>query len=306
MKLFKKTMSVLAVVWCAGCAHSPPEELVAARVAYQRASTGQAQQYRPDEVHKAWGALQAAEASFSDDPTSGKTRDLAYVAERKAQLAEALASASAAQKIEDEAKKTLDTKKAENAQRTQQQLGATQQQLGETQKQLDAAKQTSQQTAEQLAQEQQARAAAETRAKQASDALAALAAKEEARGLVITLSGSVLFASNESMLLPEAQTRLSQVADALSRAKERSVVIEGHTDSRGSAGANMELSQRRADAVRAYLVSSGYPAEKIVAHGIGPDRPVASNASAEGRANNRRVEIIVQPSSAPSTSSASP
>ena len=65
--------------------------------------------------------------------------------------------------------------------------------------------------------------------------------------MVITLSGSVLFASNQSVLLPEAQTRLNQVADALMQSKERTILIEGHTDSRGSASTNMALSQRRAE-----------------------------------------------------------
>jgi outer membrane protein OmpA-like peptidoglycan-associated protein len=75
--------------------------------------------------------------------------------------------------------------------------------------------------------------------------------------------------------------------------KARPVVVEGYTDSRGSSSRNLDLSQRRAEAVRSYLVSRGVPSEKIVAKGMGPDRPVAENTSAEGRAQNRRVEIVV-------------
>ena len=112
--------------------------------------------------------------------------------------------------------------------------------------------------------------------------------------MVITLSGSVLFATNQSALLPGAQARLDDVAGALMAAKERSVLVEGHTDSRGSQDTNLALSQRRAESVRSYLVSRGYPAEKIEARGIGQERPVAENGTAEGRANNRRVEIVVQ------------
>ena len=119
--------------------------------------------------------------------------------------------------------------------------------------------------------------------------------KEDERGMVITLSGSVLFASDQATLLPEAQTKLSQVADALMSTKERNIVVEGFTDSRGSSSHNMDLSQRRAEAVRGFIISRGYEADKMQAHGIGKDRPMASNDSAEGRANNRRVEIIVQP-----------
>jgi outer membrane protein OmpA-like peptidoglycan-associated protein len=149
--------------------------------------------------------------------------------------------------------------------------------------------------AEQLAAEQKARLDAENRAAVAQADLAKLAAvKEEARGLVITLSGSVLFASGKSALLPAAQNRLNQVADALMATKERKLTIEGHTDSQGSSSYNQVLSQQRADAVRSYLISRGYPSDLIQAQGIGEDRPVADNASAEGRANNRRVEIIVE------------
>jgi outer membrane protein OmpA-like peptidoglycan-associated protein len=75
--------------------------------------------------------------------------------------------------------------------------------------------------------------------------------------------------------------------------KERKLTVEGHTDSRGTSGYNQGLSQLRADAVRSYIISRGYPGDMIQAHGIGEDRPVADNANTEGRANNRRVEIIV-------------
>mgnify|MGYP001614481062 CR=1 FL=1 len=76
--------------------------------------------------------------------------------------------------------------------------------------------------------------------------------------------------------------------------RERNLVIEGHTDSRGSQAHNVDLSQRRAESVRTYLVSRGYGSDLIVARGLGDSRPVAKNSSAEGRANNRRVEIIVE------------
>jgi outer membrane protein OmpA-like peptidoglycan-associated protein len=71
--------------------------------------------------------------------------------------------------------------------------------------------------------------------------------------------------------------------------------VQGYTDSQGSTSFNQELSQRRADAVRTYLVSHGMAADRITAQGFGPGNPVADNASPEGRADNRRVEIVVQP-----------
>jgi outer membrane protein OmpA-like peptidoglycan-associated protein len=73
-------------------------------------------------------------------------------------------------------------------------------------------------------------------------------------------------------------------------------VVEGHTDSQGSASFNQDLSHRRAESVRLYLVSHGIAADRVTSEGLGLTRPIADNTSAEGRANNRRVEIIVQPS----------
>ncbi len=77
--------------------------------------------------------------------------------------------------------------------------------------------------------------------------------------------------------------------------RNRNVVVEGFTDSQGAAQYNVDLSQRRADAVRDYIVQRGFDATRIQAHGIGEARPVADNATAEGRANNRRVEIVLEP-----------
>ena len=114
--------------------------------------------------------------------------------------------------------------------------------------------------------------------------------------MVITLSGSVLFASAKWDLLPAAQVRLNDVANALTKEDPLSkIVVEGHTDSQGAPGYNQELSQHRAQVVRDYLVSRGIAGDRISAQGIGPTRPIADNASPEGRANNRRVEIVVQP-----------
>ncbi len=282
-----KPMIYLFSIVCAGllvgcAATAPPTELLNARQAYQHASTGQAAQLVPAELHKAQEALALAEKSFKDDPKSFRTRDLAYVADRKAKMAEALAVTAAGNAATAKANKDYQATQTEIVKNTKEDLA--------TSERAAALKTT------QLATEQKARVDAEKKATDAQAELAKLAAvKEEARGLVITLSGSVLFASNKSELLPAAQDRLTHVADALLATKERKLTVDGYTDSQGSSSHNMELSQRRADAVRMYLVSRGYPGELIQAHGIGEDSPVASNANAEGRANNRRVEIVVTP-----------
>jgi outer membrane protein OmpA-like peptidoglycan-associated protein len=280
-----KPITFLIVIVFAGlliscAANVPPAELINARQAYQHASMGQAAQLVPADLHKAQEALATAEKSFQDEPKSFRTRDLAYVADRKAKMAEALAATVAENATTAKANKDYQTTQTEILKNTKADL-ATSEHSGLIK-------------TEQLAAEQKARLEAENRAAKAQADLANLAAvKEEERGLVITLSGSVLFASNKSELLPSAQDRLNQVADALLATKERKLTVEGHTDSQGAASYNQQLSQRRADAVRSYLISRGYPSDLIQAQGIGENRPIADNSSAEGRANNRRVEIIV-------------
>ena len=281
MKHIKYFSIIIFVGLLVGCgANVPPAELINARQAYQAASMGQAAQLAPAELHNAKEALAIAEKSFQDEPKSFRTRDLAYVADRKAKTAEALA-ATVAEKA-NTVKANLDF------QTTQTDV------LKNTKADLAASEQNGLVKTEQIAAEQKARLEADNRAAKAQADLSNLAAvKEEERGLVITLSGSVLFASNKSELLPSAQDRLNHVADALLTTKERKLTVEGHTDSQGTVNHNQDLSQRRADAVRSYLISRGYPGDLILAQGIGENRPIANNKSAEGRANNRRVEIIV-------------
>lgn len=310
----------------AGCSSVAPPELVNARDAYQQALNSRASQLAPAEVHKAHEALRVAEQSFKDEPRSYRTKDLAYIADRKAKMAEALATTAAEVAATAAANKDYQTTQAEIMKNTKEDLAmqteiskstqaelATQTGLTErsnkdlksqteltttAKKDLAASEAASAGKSAQLIEEKKGRADAEQRATKAQADLVKLAAvKEEARGLVITLSGSVLFASNKSTLLPAARDRLTQVADALLETKERNIVVEGHTDAQGSSSSNMKLSQARADAVRSFIVSRGYPSDLIHAQGIGKERPVSDNNNAEGRANNRRVEIIIEPES---------
>ena len=268
MKPIHILILVTVIALLAGCASVPPNELVNARSAYRAAAADSATvQYVPAELHKAQEALNLAEQSFLKDSNSYKTKDLAYVAERKAELAQALGAAAADKAAKAQADADYQAKQAEIVKQGKQDLTESQKQTAEADRR----------TAEALA------------------ALARLAAvKEEERGLVITLSGSVLFKSAESTLLPSAQTKLNDVAKALLAVRERNLIVEGHTDSQGSDSYNQGLSQRRADAVRNYLVEQGYPADRIQARGMGKGSPIADNASPEGRANNRRVEIIIE------------
>jgi outer membrane protein OmpA-like peptidoglycan-associated protein len=147
-----------------------------------------------------------------------------------------------------------------------------------------------------LTKERAARAEAEKRQADAMKSLEEIAKiKEDARGTIITLSGAVLFKTNQSALLPIAERQLRKVAEALNAYDEgRKILIAGHTDSRGSRATNMRLSLARAESVRTFLVNNGVSPDRIRALGRGPDEPIAENRTAEGRANNRRVEIIVE------------
>jgi outer membrane protein OmpA-like peptidoglycan-associated protein len=286
-----KTSSLLIAVLSAGvlssCATTAPTELVEAREAYRQASFGTAAQAAPAELHVANLALAQAEQSFQKDPDSYRTRDLAYIAQRKSQFAEATASINIQNKKEAQAKNDFQTVQGKV-------VAKTKQDLSQTRSDLAASERNGQATAEKLSAEQVARADAEKRAADSQAALAKLAAvKDEPRGMVITLSGSVLFASNRAVLLPEARTRLDQVAEVLLTTRERNLTVEGYTDSQGSVNYNLDLSQRRADAVRSYLIERGYQGDLIQSHGLGKGSPVADNSSPEGRANNRRVEIII-------------
>jgi len=289
----------LLAIFLAACATVTPVELTNARAAYTRASAGPAAQYTPVDLHKARVALDKAEQSFAEEKDSQKTIDLAYIAERSAQTAEALAAGAIATKKTADAKEAYGTEQGVIVKDTQGALKKSQEQLAQTeqaraqQEQQVTTERSARQDADRKADASEQRAAAsDQKAKEANDALAKLAAKDEARGLVITLSGSVLFRSNDSNLLPAAETRLNQVAEAVV-AKGHPVVVEGYTDSRGSQATNLALSQRRAESVRSYLISRGVPQDTISAHGMGADRPVAENTNAEGRANNRRVEIVI-------------
>jgi outer membrane protein OmpA-like peptidoglycan-associated protein len=155
-----------------------------------------------------------------------------------------------------------------------------------------------------LAQERQARAAAEAQLADSRKQIEHYArVQETARGTVITLGGGVLFASGKAELLPEAQDRLSQVANFL-KGSQRPVLIEGYTDSHGSATKNHALSEKRAQAVSDFLTSQGVPADRVQAVGKGEASPVASNSTPSGRAMNRRVEIVLQ--AAPATAGSQP
>jgi outer membrane protein OmpA-like peptidoglycan-associated protein len=288
--------SFLAATACASS--TPTPELVNARQAYDRARTDPTASLVPDSVLSAKQALDKAESVHNSDPQSDAEKSYAYVAQRRAELALALGDNAKAKQQSDAAAAHYTELQDKLRTSAVAQLGAERTQVS----QLGSALQQSQTG---LAAETDARKAAEARAARAMESLNKIAqVKEEARGMVITLSGQVLFVTGKSELLPAAQDQLDQVAKALKDQGDiKPMVVEGYTDSVGTDSSNLTLSKNRAEAVRAYLVSKGIPSDKITSVGKGKANPVASNDTPDGRANNRRVEIVIAGGNSPSTGS---
>ena len=253
-----------ALVLACGHMEATPR-LKEAQAAYGKAEQGPAAQYAPAELATAKKALDQANASL-DSGDRELVDDKATLALLKTSLAESAGRTLEAASQRDAALKELNITRDQMLSKTQ----------------------------EELNREREARNAAESQLAQSRKDLEQYAKVQDvARGTVITLSGGVLFESGKAELLPGAQDQLSRVA-TFPKSSPRPVSIEGYTDSRGSARSNQALSERRARAVADYLTSQGVPADRINAVGKGASSPIASNATADGRSQNRRVEIVLQ------------
>jgi len=149
---------------------------------------------------------------------------------------------------------------------------------------------------------EQARLAAQAEAEKAARAkadadqlmkeLSELKAQQTERGIVLTI-GDVLFATGKANLSPDANKSVAKLAEFLKKYPTRNVLIEGHTDSVGSDAFNLALSQQRANSVKARLVADAVDAARITTVGYGKKFPVASNNTKAGKAQNRRVDLII-------------
>lgn len=113
--------------------------------------------------------------------------------------------------------------------------------------------------------------------------------------IIVTMPQDILFAVDSATLRPDLRRDLQSIAANLNRYPDSAIIITGHTDSTGSMAHNQRLSERRADSVAAVLVESGVAPRRVVARGAGQTQPIASNETAAGRAQNRRVEIVIRP-----------
>ena len=133
--------------------------------------------------------------------------------------------------------------------------------------------------------------------KQAKEIDAIPGAEVERRddSLVVNFAGGILFDTNSASLSPGGIERLRTFAQTISKYPKQRVIVKGHTDAQGDDRFNQKLSEERADSVRNYVVSEGVASARVTAIGFGSKLPVATNASAEGRQQNRRVEIELRP-----------
>lgn len=114
-------------------------------------------------------------------------------------------------------------------------------------------------------------------------------------GIIVTMKDKILFDFNSAELKPGSRAALQKMADVFKKYDKTDMTVTGHTDNVGAASYNLQLSERRAKAVADYLVSLGVSRERMRIMGFGFERPVAGNDSAEGRSQNRRVEIHIVP-----------
>lgn len=296
----------LAVATLSACATLDPRPyaLEDARVAVDTARANpQVIALAQGELSDAIAAYQRAETTYRSEGDSVEVRHLAYVARDRAAIAQETANLKSAEQAianataeRDRVRLMARTAEAENATRMAQlaQLRAdvTRRDAIEAERQaLIAQQQARQSQQDALASQQQARAA-EARAALLETELRQLEAIKTDRGMVVTLN-DMLFDTGSATLRPGGQRVVTRLAEFLREYPERTLAIEGFTDSVGSGSYNQVLSERRASAVRLALMDAGIASSRIIVRGYGPEYPVASNDTPEGRQRNRRVEVVI-------------
>lgn len=286
MKNRKSAVSILAAaVLAAACASAPlsTPTLDQARSDFVSANNNpQVSTYAPLEFKQASEALdQANQAAHRRESLEDVDR-LAYVAKQRIATAQEVAKAKAAEaNIADAAR-----------QRDEVRLEARTAEAERAKREAETAQAAAQQAQAQAQAAQQQNAALAERAAQLEGLLNDIQAVKTERGYVVTI-GDVLFATDQATLNPNGTSTLRKLADVMTQNPNRSVLVEGFTDSTGSASYNQDLSQRRANAVATALTQMGVPRDRISMKAYGQAFPVASNDNASGRQQNRRVEIVL-------------
>jgi len=254
----------------------PPESLVSAEQAYGAAAGDPlVSENAPVVLYEAKQDLDRAQATWSADRDDPRVDHYAYLAHKRVEIARELATT----RVSDDEARELSHERDRTL-------------IEARSRQVDIARVEAEQ-ARKREEEARALAASETeRAAALEKQLADLEAKKTDRGMVITL-GDVLFDFNRAELRGGAQQSLYRLVTFLRENVDREVLVEGHTDSVGSETFNLDLSQRRAEAVRGFLVQNGIDSARTAVRGFGEARPVSTNATDAGRQQNRRVEVVI-------------
>ena len=235
-------------------------------------------------------AAQVADANArSDEDAEARKNAEAAQAEADRRSAEANEAAATAQQQQQAAQAESDQNRAAAADANQAAANANQAAATAQQGQQDAEAAAASSNA-QLQQAVQDREALRARLLVQFNAI--LSTHDTARGLVVNLS-DVLFDTGKYTLRPEAREKLAKISGIILLYPDLRLAIEGNTDSVGSDEMNQELSEQRAGAVRDYLAQQNIPMTSMTSQGFGKSQPVASNDTAEGRQENRRVEMVV-------------
>lgn len=295
-RLFPLTLVAVAVF--AGCSSMPQSTtLDEARSNYSNAQASpQVARLAPIELKEAGEALDRANAAQSKRENRNTVDSLAYLAKQKVAIAQAtaqrknaeLALASAAA----ERNSVLLQGRTIEADQARQQALIAQQNADQTATALAVANADAQRAKQQAVLSQTQAEQDKARLAELQTQLDELHAKKTARGMVITL-GDVLFDTNKAQLKSGGIRNVQKLADFLKQYPQRKVLIDGFTDSTGSASYNQTLSEQRADSVRNALIDSGISSDRVATHGYGEAYPIASNNNAGGRQLNRRVEIVL-------------
>jgi outer membrane protein OmpA-like peptidoglycan-associated protein len=291
-------LCAIAAAAAAACASTPPanEALDQARAAYRGAqSDPHVTRYAPAELDLAGRSLNHAEALWRNQSQAEQIAHQAYLAEQQARIARQTAMLRAAEEEVAQASTRRERAVLEaralaaeaERDRAQAERERSEAELRELQVAREAA--AGAQQSERLA----AAEALGAELRRLESQVAELDARQTDRGWVLSVGNHLLFDVGESTLKPGGRRALDNVVRFLREHPERSIVIEGFTDSTGSSELNRYLSERRAQAVRNALVLAGIDAARIEARGLGASFPIASNDTIAGRQLNRRVEILI-------------
>jgi outer membrane protein OmpA-like peptidoglycan-associated protein len=289
---FLKSAILASAVLLSACSTVPTTTatLDEARADYVAASNNpQVASYAPLEFRQASEALDRANQAAAKRESLDTIDRLAYVAKQRVATAQEVAKAKSAEveianagRQRDRVQLEARTAEAERARRdaanANAQVAVAQQQAQDAQAQAAAAQQQAAQLAE--------------RSARLEAILVELHAQKTERGMVVTI-GDVLFATDRAELTPNGMASVRKLAEVMMQNPDRTVLVEGFTDSTGSTGHNQDLSERRAQAVAQALTSLGVPRERVAMRGYGEAYPVASNDNAGNRQLNRRVEIVL-------------